>query len=83
MFGVVSISKLQEVESKNQDLLAEIDRLKKETEELRLRRGPKNNRHVFCLTFASALCVLMSDHEASRGGLSPQKRGETTIGEGG
>uniref|UniRef100_A0AAQ5XYT5 Serine/threonine-protein kinase MRCK alpha n=1 Tax=Amphiprion ocellaris TaxID=80972 RepID=A0AAQ5XYT5_AMPOC len=34
--------KLQEVESKNQDLLAEIDRLKKETEELRLRRGVKH-----------------------------------------
>lgn len=32
-------SKLQDMESKNQDLLAEIDRLKKETEELRLRRG--------------------------------------------
>uniref|UniRef100_A0A669C1E6 Serine/threonine-protein kinase MRCK alpha n=1 Tax=Oreochromis niloticus TaxID=8128 RepID=A0A669C1E6_ORENI len=31
--------KLQEVESKNQELLAEIERLKKETEELRLRRG--------------------------------------------
>uniref|UniRef100_A0A3Q1INZ0 Serine/threonine-protein kinase MRCK alpha n=1 Tax=Anabas testudineus TaxID=64144 RepID=A0A3Q1INZ0_ANATE len=31
--------KLQEVENKNQELLAEIDRLKKETEELRLRRG--------------------------------------------
>uniref|UniRef100_A0A8D3BNN2 non-specific serine/threonine protein kinase n=1 Tax=Scophthalmus maximus TaxID=52904 RepID=A0A8D3BNN2_SCOMX len=31
--------KLQEVESKNQELLAEIDRLKKETEELRLRRA--------------------------------------------
>uniref|UniRef100_A0A665W9C6 Serine/threonine-protein kinase MRCK alpha n=1 Tax=Echeneis naucrates TaxID=173247 RepID=A0A665W9C6_ECHNA len=34
--------KLQEVESKNQELLAEIDRLKKETEELRLRRGVKH-----------------------------------------
>ncbi|XP_071385078.1 serine/threonine-protein kinase MRCK alpha isoform X7 [Centroberyx affinis] len=34
--------KLQEVENKNQDLLAEIDRLKKETEELRLRRGVKH-----------------------------------------
>ncbi|KAM4633598.1 LOW QUALITY PROTEIN: serine/threonine-protein kinase MRCK alpha [Polymixia lowei] len=33
--------KLQEVECKNQDLLAEIDRLK-ETEELRLRRGVKH-----------------------------------------
>uniref|UniRef100_A0AAX7V0W2 Serine/threonine-protein kinase MRCK alpha n=1 Tax=Astatotilapia calliptera TaxID=8154 RepID=A0AAX7V0W2_ASTCA len=31
--------KLQEVGSKNQELLAEIERLKKETEELRLRRG--------------------------------------------
>uniref|UniRef100_A0A8C4GTW8 Serine/threonine-protein kinase MRCK alpha n=1 Tax=Dicentrarchus labrax TaxID=13489 RepID=A0A8C4GTW8_DICLA len=30
--------KLQDVENKNQELLAEIDRLKKETEELRLRR---------------------------------------------
>ncbi|XP_071334727.1 serine/threonine-protein kinase MRCK alpha isoform X4 [Trachinotus anak] len=34
--------KLQEVETKNQELLAEIDRLKKETEELRLRRGVKH-----------------------------------------
>ncbi|XP_055088079.1 serine/threonine-protein kinase MRCK alpha isoform X1 [Periophthalmus magnuspinnatus] len=34
--------KLQEVEVKNQELLAEIDRLKKETEELRLRRGVKH-----------------------------------------
>uniref|UniRef100_A0A667XYE4 Serine/threonine-protein kinase MRCK alpha n=1 Tax=Myripristis murdjan TaxID=586833 RepID=A0A667XYE4_9TELE len=34
--------KLQEMENKNQDLLAEIDRLKKETEELRLRRGVKH-----------------------------------------
>lgn len=36
-------SKLQEVEVKNQELLAEIDRLKKETEELRLRRGRERN----------------------------------------
>ncbi|XP_015247375.1 PREDICTED: serine/threonine-protein kinase MRCK alpha isoform X6 [Cyprinodon variegatus] len=34
--------KLKEVESKNQDLLAEIERLRKETEELRLRRGVKH-----------------------------------------
>ncbi|XP_075994751.1 serine/threonine-protein kinase MRCK alpha isoform X3 [Genypterus blacodes] len=34
--------KLQEVETKNQDLLAEIDRLKKETEDMRLRRGVKH-----------------------------------------
>ncbi|XP_028996108.1 serine/threonine-protein kinase MRCK alpha isoform X3 [Betta splendens] len=34
--------KLQEVDCKNQELLAEIDRLKKETEELRLRRGVKH-----------------------------------------
>ncbi|XP_040919794.1 serine/threonine-protein kinase MRCK alpha isoform X1 [Toxotes jaculatrix] len=34
--------KLQEVENKNQELLAEIERLKKETEELRLRRGVKH-----------------------------------------
>uniref|UniRef100_A0A7N8YM43 Serine/threonine-protein kinase MRCK alpha n=1 Tax=Mastacembelus armatus TaxID=205130 RepID=A0A7N8YM43_9TELE len=34
--------KLQEVENKNQELLAEIDRLKRETEELRLRRGVKH-----------------------------------------
>uniref|UniRef100_A0AAY4EZ57 Serine/threonine-protein kinase MRCK alpha n=1 Tax=Denticeps clupeoides TaxID=299321 RepID=A0AAY4EZ57_9TELE len=31
--------KLQDAETKNQELLAEIERLKKETEELRLRRG--------------------------------------------
>uniref|UniRef100_A0A671WJG6 Serine/threonine-protein kinase MRCK alpha n=1 Tax=Sparus aurata TaxID=8175 RepID=A0A671WJG6_SPAAU len=34
--------KLQDVESKNQELLTEIDRLKKETEEMRLRRGVKH-----------------------------------------
>lgn len=34
-----NFSKLQEVEVKNQELLSEIDGLKKETEELRLRRG--------------------------------------------
>ncbi|KAM6965746.1 serine/threonine-protein kinase MRCK alpha isoform 3-T3 [Aplochiton taeniatus] len=34
--------KLQEAEGRNQDLLSEIDRLKKETEELRLRRGVKH-----------------------------------------
>lgn len=41
-----SSSKLQEVESKNQELLGEIDRLKKEMDELRLRRGEYN---TFCL----------------------------------
>uniref|UniRef100_A0A671W7U7 Serine/threonine-protein kinase MRCK alpha n=1 Tax=Sparus aurata TaxID=8175 RepID=A0A671W7U7_SPAAU len=35
--------KLQDVESKNQELLTEIDRLKKETEEMRLRRGTSEN----------------------------------------
>ncbi|XP_069371289.1 serine/threonine-protein kinase MRCK alpha isoform X1 [Paralichthys olivaceus] len=40
--NISSECKLQEVESKNQELLAEIDRLKKETEELRLRRGVKH-----------------------------------------
>ncbi|KAM9778728.1 serine/threonine-protein kinase MRCK alpha isoform 2-T2 [Syngnathus typhle] len=34
--------KLQDIESRNQDLVAEIDRLKKENEELRLRRGVKH-----------------------------------------
>ncbi|XP_077367348.1 serine/threonine-protein kinase MRCK alpha isoform X7 [Festucalex cinctus] len=34
--------KLQDSESRNQDLLAEVDRLKKEMEELRLRRGVKH-----------------------------------------
>ncbi|MEQ2311009.1 Serine/threonine-protein kinase MRCK alpha, partial [Ameca splendens] len=34
--------KLKEVESKNQELLADIELLKKETEELRLRRGVKH-----------------------------------------
>lgn len=39
-------SKLQEVEVKNQELLTEIDRLKKETEELRLRRGRERKKAV-------------------------------------
>ncbi|XP_077442563.1 serine/threonine-protein kinase MRCK alpha isoform X2 [Stigmatopora argus] len=34
--------KLQDIESRNQDLLSEIERLKKESEELRLRRGVKH-----------------------------------------
>ncbi|XP_030626502.1 serine/threonine-protein kinase MRCK alpha isoform X2 [Chanos chanos] len=34
--------KLQESEAKNQELLAEIERLRKETEELRMRRGVKH-----------------------------------------
>ncbi|XP_067097209.1 serine/threonine-protein kinase MRCK alpha isoform X2 [Osmerus mordax] len=34
--------KLQEVETRNQELLAEMERLKKETEDLRLRRGVKH-----------------------------------------
>ncbi|KAM4522608.1 serine/threonine-protein kinase MRCK alpha isoform 2-T2 [Odontesthes bonariensis] len=34
--------KLQEAEAKNQELLTEIDRLKKETEDMRLRRGVKH-----------------------------------------
>ncbi|XP_017157615.1 serine/threonine-protein kinase MRCK alpha [Poecilia reticulata] len=40
--GISTECKLKEVESRNQDLLAEIERLKKETEELRLRRGVKH-----------------------------------------
>uniref|UniRef100_A0AAQ4PA12 Serine/threonine-protein kinase MRCK alpha n=1 Tax=Gasterosteus aculeatus aculeatus TaxID=481459 RepID=A0AAQ4PA12_GASAC len=44
--------KLQDVEGRNQELLAEIDRLKRETEELRLRRGttaphPPASTHTF------------------------------------
>uniref|UniRef100_A0A8C2PSV5 Serine/threonine-protein kinase MRCK alpha n=1 Tax=Cyprinus carpio TaxID=7962 RepID=A0A8C2PSV5_CYPCA len=37
--NIATECKLQESESRNQELLAEIERLKKETEELRLRRG--------------------------------------------
>ncbi|XP_014888040.1 serine/threonine-protein kinase MRCK alpha isoform X10 [Poecilia latipinna] len=40
--GISTECKLKEVESRNQELLAEIERLKKETEELRLRRGVKH-----------------------------------------
>jgi len=41
VFGLLflSHSKLQESDSRNQELLVEIERLRKETEELRLRRG--------------------------------------------
>lgn len=39
-------SQLQEVEVKNQELLSEIDRLKKETEELRLRRGRERKKKL-------------------------------------
>lgn len=52
MFCLWFVSKLQDVEGKNQELLAEIDRLKKETEELRLRRGTAEtvrHRHVFLM----------------------------------
>ncbi|KAK2884045.1 hypothetical protein Q8A67_017682 [Cirrhinus molitorella] len=40
--NIATECKLQESESRNQDLLAEIERLRKETEELRLRRGVKH-----------------------------------------
>ncbi|XP_042633924.1 serine/threonine-protein kinase MRCK alpha-like isoform X6 [Cyprinus carpio] len=40
--NIATECKLQESESRNQELLAEIERLKKETEELRLRRGVKH-----------------------------------------
>ena len=49
-------SKLQEVETKNQELLSEIDRLKKETEELRLRRG-ENTRTLKDLTVSDCESV--------------------------
>uniref|UniRef100_A0A8C5NGU1 Serine/threonine-protein kinase MRCK alpha n=1 Tax=Gouania willdenowi TaxID=441366 RepID=A0A8C5NGU1_GOUWI len=45
--------KLQEVEGKNQELLVEIDRLKKETEELRLRRGTHTLTHTPTNTWLS------------------------------
>ncbi|XP_052391382.1 serine/threonine-protein kinase MRCK alpha isoform X3 [Carassius gibelio] len=40
--NIATECKLQESESRNQELLAEIERLRKETEELRLRRGVKH-----------------------------------------
>lgn len=49
-----SNSKLQEVESKNQELLAEIDRLKKEAEELRLRRGMTESLLNYFFVFLAA-----------------------------
>uniref|UniRef100_A0A3P9GZG8 non-specific serine/threonine protein kinase n=1 Tax=Oryzias latipes TaxID=8090 RepID=A0A3P9GZG8_ORYLA len=48
--------KLQDIESKNKELLAEIEHLKKETEELRLRRG----MHDFRTNFTSS-SMLVSD----------------------
>uniref|UniRef100_A0A8C7P746 Serine/threonine-protein kinase MRCK alpha n=1 Tax=Oncorhynchus mykiss TaxID=8022 RepID=A0A8C7P746_ONCMY len=47
--------KLQESETKNQDLLAEIERLKKDTEEFRLRRGETG-------TITSDLCYSSPPH---------------------
>ncbi|XP_016402464.1 serine/threonine-protein kinase MRCK alpha-like, partial [Sinocyclocheilus rhinocerous] len=38
-FNIATECKLQDSESRNQELLSEIERLRKETEELRLRRG--------------------------------------------
>ncbi|KTG04729.1 hypothetical protein cypCar_00020456 [Cyprinus carpio] len=40
--SIATECKLQDSESRNQELLAEIERLRKETEELRLRRGVKH-----------------------------------------
>ncbi|KAF4099682.1 serine/threonine-protein kinase MRCK alpha isoform X4 [Onychostoma macrolepis] len=40
--NIATECKLQDSESRNQELLAEIERLRKETEELRLRRGVKH-----------------------------------------
>uniref|UniRef100_A0A3P9Q2D2 non-specific serine/threonine protein kinase n=1 Tax=Poecilia reticulata TaxID=8081 RepID=A0A3P9Q2D2_POERE len=53
--GISTECKLKEVESRNQDLLAEIERLKKETEELRLRRGiPHQDSQNSFLAFLNA-----------------------------
>ncbi|KAG7461121.1 hypothetical protein MATL_G00206600 [Megalops atlanticus] len=47
--------KLQEAESKNQDLLAEIEKLKKETEDLRMGKGVKHqDSQNFFLAFLNA-----------------------------
>lgn len=43
------------MESKNQELLAEVDRLKKETEELRLRRGSVVAEVTWCSPGLSAV----------------------------
>ncbi|CAI5683126.1 unnamed protein product [Oreochromis niloticus] len=69
--------KLQEVESKNQELLAEIERLKKETEELRLRRGVKHqdSQNSF-LAFLNAPTSALDqfDHSPSVGPASKGRR---------
>lgn len=48
------------MESKNQELLTEIDRLKKETEEMRLRRGTSENLSNDLSVFLSAAKMLKS-----------------------
>uniref|UniRef100_A0AAY4EZ33 Serine/threonine-protein kinase MRCK alpha n=1 Tax=Denticeps clupeoides TaxID=299321 RepID=A0AAY4EZ33_9TELE len=59
--------KLQDAETKNQELLAEIERLKKETEELRLRRGVKHqdSQNSF-LAFLNAPSSTLDQYDVSR-----------------
>uniref|UniRef100_A0A3Q2CDT9 non-specific serine/threonine protein kinase n=1 Tax=Cyprinodon variegatus TaxID=28743 RepID=A0A3Q2CDT9_CYPVA len=70
--------KLKEVESKNQDLLAEIERLRKETEELRLRRGVKHqdsqNSFLAFLNAPTSTPTMRSGGYGSIGGSSPKVR---------
>uniref|UniRef100_A0A4W5RWM3 CDC42 binding protein kinase alpha (DMPK-like) b n=1 Tax=Hucho hucho TaxID=62062 RepID=A0A4W5RWM3_9TELE len=66
--------KLQESDTKNQDLLAEIERLKKETEELRLRRGVKHqdSQNSF-LAFLNAPTTALDQFDVSEDSKSQLK----------
>uniref|UniRef100_A0A4W5RWE7 Serine/threonine-protein kinase MRCK alpha n=1 Tax=Hucho hucho TaxID=62062 RepID=A0A4W5RWE7_9TELE len=66
--------KLQESDTKNQDLLAEIERLKKETEELRLRRGVKHqdSQNSF-LAFLNAPTTALDQFDVSSHPKCPTK----------
>uniref|UniRef100_A0A669BR93 Serine/threonine-protein kinase MRCK alpha n=1 Tax=Oreochromis niloticus TaxID=8128 RepID=A0A669BR93_ORENI len=77
--------KLQEVESKNQELLAEIERLKKETEELRLRRGEyhqdsQNSFLAFLNAPTSALDHLSDIHSSVSLPLLPPLKHSPSVG---
>uniref|UniRef100_A0A673VMG3 Serine/threonine-protein kinase MRCK alpha n=1 Tax=Salmo trutta TaxID=8032 RepID=A0A673VMG3_SALTR len=72
--------KLQESETKNQDLLAEMERLKKDTEEFRLRRGVKHqdSQNSF-LAFLNAPTSALDqfDRSPSVGPTSKGRRGDS------
>uniref|UniRef100_A0A8C2PN50 Serine/threonine-protein kinase MRCK alpha n=1 Tax=Cyprinus carpio TaxID=7962 RepID=A0A8C2PN50_CYPCA len=70
--SIATECKLQDSESRNQELLAEIERLRKETEELRLRRGTHKENQNKSLIFP----LLCSTKEIKSCGFGNKNKGE-------